>query len=230
MSDIKCIIVEDEPLATKVLSDYVSQVPFLELQGTFKDAILASDWLRNNNTDLIFLDIHLPKLKGMAFLKTLTHLPAVIITTAYHQYAVEGFNLNVTDYLLKPIEFERFLLAVTKVKTAAIEKQKPSESGEIKDYLFLNVQKRKVKILFSEIVYIESQREYIKIVTTKRDYISKMGTQEMEDLLPANLFKRIHRSFIVSLSKIDSYTAEAVEVNGVSIPIGRDYRDFIENL
>jgi len=230
MSDIKCIIVEDEPLATKVLSDYVSQVPFLELQGTFKDAILASDWLRNNNTDLIFLDIHLPKLKGMAFLKTLTHLPAVIITTAYHQYAVEGFNLNVTDYLLKPIEFERFLLAVTKVKTSAIEKQKLSEGGEIKDYLFLNVQKRKVKILFSEIVYIESQREYIKIVTTKRDYISKMGTQEMEDLLPANLFKRIHRSFIVSLSKIDSYTAEAVEANGVSIPIGRDYRDFIENL
>ncbi|MEJ7673867.1 MAG: LytTR family DNA-binding domain-containing protein [Chitinophagaceae bacterium] len=112
------------------------------------------------------------------------------------------------------------MLAVTKVKTAAIEKQKPSEGGEIKDYLFLNVQKRKVKILFSEIVYIESQREYIKIVTTKRDYISKMGTQEMEDLLPAKLFKRIHRSFIVSLSKIDSYTAEAVEVNGVSIPIG----------
>ena len=230
MSNIKCIIVEDEPLATKVLSDYVSQVPFLELQGTFKDAILASDYLRHNNTDLIFLDIHLPKLKGMAFLKTLLRPPAVIITTAYHEYAVEGFNLNVTDYLLKPFDFERFLLAVTKVKTAAIEKQKSNESEEIKDYLFLNVQKRKVKILFSEIVYIESQREYIRIVTTKREYLSKMGTQEIEDLLPANLFKRIHRSFIVSLSKIESYTAEAVEVNGVSIPIGRDYRDFLETL
>ena len=217
-------------MAVKVLSDYISQVPFLELQGTFKDAILATDYLRHNNIDLIFLDIHLPKLKGMAFLKTLTHPPAVIITTAYHQYAVEGFNLNVTDYLLKPFDFERFLLAITKVKTAAIEKQKSNESEEIKDYLFLNVQKRKVKILFSEIVYIESQREYIRIVTTKREYISKMGTQEMEGLLPANLFKRIHRSFIVSLSKIESYTAEAVVVNGVSIPIGRDYRDFLENL
>ncbi len=230
MPKIKCIIIEDEPLAVKVLSDYIFQVPFLELQGSFKDAILAADYLRDNHTDLIFLDIHLPKLKGMAFLKTLTHPHAIIITTAYHQYAVEGFNLNVTDYLLKPIEFERFLIAVTKVKTAQTEKQRANESQEIKDYLFLNVQKKKVKILFSEIVYIESQREYIKIITTKREYISKMSTHEIEDLLPANLFKRIHRSFIVSISKIDSYTAEMVEVNGVSLPIGRGYRDIIENL
>ncbi len=229
MSKIKCIIIEDEPLAVKVLADYISQVPFLELQGTFKDAILATDYLRNNHTELIFLDIHLPKLKGMAFLKTLTHPPAVIITTAYHQYAVEGFDLNVTDYLLKPFEFERFLIAVNKVRSGEIEKQPPNESAGIKDYLFLNVQKKKVKILFSEIVYIESQREYIKIITTKREYISKMSTHEIEDFLPSNLFKRIHRSYIISVSKIESYTAEMVEVNGVSIPIGRGYRDIIEN-
>jgi two-component system, LytTR family, response regulator len=227
MSNIKCIIVEDEPLAVKVLVDYISQVPFLELQGTFKDAILATEFLRSNTTDLIFLDIHLPKLKGMAFLKTLTNPPAVIITTAYHQYAVEGFDLNVTDYLLKPFEFDRFLSAVTKVRTSQPVKQ---ETAEQKDHLFLNVQKKKVKILFSEIVYIESQREYIKIVTTKREYLSKMSTHEIESLLPPNLFKRIHRSFIISVSKIDSYTAEMVEVNGVSIPIGRGYRDVIENL
>jgi two-component system, LytTR family, response regulator len=230
MSKIKCIIVEDEPLAVKVLSDYISQVTFLELQGTFKDAILATDYLHDHNTDLIFLDIHLPKLKGMAFLKTLTHPPAVIITTAYHQYAVEGFDLNVTDYLLKPFEFERFLIAVNKVKTAQTEKQTLSENQEIKDYLFLNIQKKKVKILFSEIVYIESQREYIRIVTTKKEYFSKMSTHEIEALLPAHLFKRIHRSFIVSVSKIESYTAEMVEVNGISIPIGRDYRDVIKDL
>jgi len=230
MSNIKCIIIEDEPLAVKILSDYILQVPFLELQATFKDAILATDWLRNNNTDLIFLDIHLPKLKGMAFLKTLSHAPAVIITTAYHQYAVEGFDLNVTDYLLKPFEFERFLVAVTKVKTAGKEKQYSNEKEEIKDHLFLNVQKKKVKILFSEIVYIESQREYIKIVTTKHEYLSKMSTHEIEALLPSNLFKRIHRSFIISVNKIESYTAEMVEVNGVSIPIGRGYRDILEKL
>src|SRR4030095_1702134 len=148
MSNIKCIIVEDEPLAVKVLSGYISQVPFLELQGSFKDAILATDYLRNNHTDLIFLDIHLPKLKGMAFLKTLTHPPAVIITTAYHQYAIEGFDLNVTDYLLKPFEFERFLIAVNKVKTAQSDKIQSSDSPESKDFIFLNVQKKKVKILF----------------------------------------------------------------------------------
>lgn len=230
MSKLKCIIIEDEPLAVKVLSDYISQIPFLELKGAFKDAILATDYLRHHAVDLLFLDIHLPKLKGMAFLKTLTNPPAVIITTAYHQYAVEGFDLNVTDYLLKPVEFERFLIAVNKVKIQEKEIQKPDESPAIKDYLFLNVQKKKVKILFSEIVYIESQREYIKIVTTKNEFISKMSTHEIETLLPSNLFKRIHRSFIVSISKIDSYTAEIVEVNGVTIPIGRGYREIIDNL
>jgi len=230
MSKIKCIIIEDEPLAVKVLSDYISQVPFLELQGTFRDALRASEFLRDKDTDLIFLDIHLPKLKGMAFLKTLTHPPAVIITTAYHQYAVEGFNLNVTDYLLKPFEFERFLVAVTKVKSAEREKPVIAELREKKEFIFLNVQKKKVKILFSEIVYIESQREYIKITTTKNEYISKMSTHEIEDLLPADQFKRIHRSYIISVSRIESYTAEMVEVNGISIPIGRGYRDIIENL
>ncbi len=223
------MIIEDEPLAVKVLSDYISQVPFLELQGSFKDALHATDYLRDNTTDLIFLDIHLPKLKGMAFLKTLPQMPAVIITTAYHQYAVEGFNLNVTDYLLKPFDFERFLIAVNKVKTAQGEKTNTREEPE-KDFIFLNVQKKKVKILFAEILYIESQKEYIKIVTTKKEYVSKMSTHEIEGLLPANLFKRIHRSFIIATGQIESYTAETVEVNGISIPIGRGYKDVIENL
>jgi len=230
MSNIKCIIVEDEPLAVKVLADYIQQVPYLQLEGSFKDAILATVFLQDNTTDLIFLDIHLPKLKGMAFLKTLANPPSVIITTAYHQYAVEGFNLNVTDYLLKPIEFERFLVAVNKVKAAQTNKQKPPESPEIRDFIFLNMQKKKVKVLFSEIVFIESQREYIKIVTTKTEYISKMGTHEIEALLPPTLFKRIHRSFIISVNKIESYSAEMVEVNGVSLPIGRGYRDVMEKL
>jgi two-component system LytT family response regulator len=241
MSKITCIIVEDEPLAAKVLTDYIREVPFLEFMGVFKDAIVATDFLRDNTVDLIFLDIHLPRLKGMAFLKTLAHPPAVIITTAYHQYAVEGFDLNVTDYLLKPIEFERFLIAVN--KAAALKKPSAvaeastdtSEQGELsaraaKDHLFLNVQKKKVKILFSDILYIESQREYVKIVTTKKEYLSKISTHEIETLLPIQLFKRIHRSFIVSLNKIESYTAEEVEVNGMAIPVGRDYRHVLENL
>jgi two-component system, LytTR family, response regulator len=231
MSKLTCIIVEDEPLAAKVLQDYIGEVPFLELRGSFKDAILASEYLRNNVVELIFLDIHLPKLKGMAFLKTLINPPAVIVTTAYHQYAVEGFNLNVTDYLLKPIEFERFLVAVNKVKSGAKEGQSNSDSDkDSKDYLFVNVQKKKVRILFSEILYIESQREYVKIVTVKKEYLSKMSTHEIESLLPSALFKRIHRSFIISVPKIDSYTAEEVEINGVTIPVGRDYRQVLGEL
>jgi len=230
MSKIRCIIIEDEPLAVKVLADYIAQVPFLELQASFKDAILATDYLRHAATDLIFLDIHLPKLKGMAFLKTLSNPPAVIVTTAYHQYAVEGFSLNVTDYLLKPFEFERFLVAVTKVRTVRATKQEPVEEPGSRDFFFINVQKKKVRILFSEILYIESQREYIKITTTQHEYISKMSTHEIERVLPAHLFKRVHRSFIVSIRRIESYTAGMIEINGVSIPIGKGYRDGMENL
>jgi len=230
MSKINCIIIEDEPLAVKNLSKYISQVPFLELQHTFKNAILAAEYLSETNTDLIFLDIHLPKLTGLDFLKTLTNPPSIIITSAYHQYAVAGFDLNVTDYLLKPFGYERFLIAVNKVKSAQKEKPEQEEVGEIKDFIFLNVQKKKVKFLFSEIVCIESQRAYIKIITTKNEYILKMSTREIEALLPENLFKRIHRSYIVSINKIESYTSEMVEVNGMSVPIGRGYRGVIENL
>lgn len=229
MSKLNCIIIEDEPLAVKILADYIAQVPFLSLQASFKDAILATEYLHEHTPDLIFLDIHLPKLKGMAFLKTLSHPPAVIITTAYHQYAVEGFTLNVTDYLLKPFEFERFLIAVNKVK--ASQREKTVETvPETKDFIFLNIDRKKVKVLFADMLYIESQREYIKIVTTKATFLSKMGTYEIESLLPPAQFRRIHRSFIVSINKIDSYTAELVELNGISIPIGRGYREVLEGL
>ncbi len=229
MSKIQCIVIEDEPLAVKVLVDYIAHIPFLHLEGTFKDAILATDYLRDNFVDLIFLDIHLPKLKGMAFLRTLTRSPEVIVTTAYHKYALEGYDLNVTDYLLKPIEFERFLVSVNKVKTALIRDIRFPES-QVKDFIFLNVQNRKVKISFSEIVYVESQREYIKMVTTRQTFISKMSTREIESILPPNLFKRIHRSYIVSVDKIESYTADKIEISGVSIPIGRSYKEVIKTL
>jgi two-component system, LytTR family, response regulator len=225
MSKLSCIIVEDEPLAVKILTEYIKQVPYVDLQATFKDALLASDFLRDNEIDVIFLDIHLPGLKGIDFLKTLSDRPAVILTTAYHEYAVEGFNLNVTDYLLKPFEFERFLTAIGKVKTGKIK-----AVVDARDFLFITVQKKKVKLMFDEILYVESQREYVKVVTTKRQYLTKMSTNEIESTLPAELFKRIHRSFIVSVRKIDSYNADTVELGGIPIPIGRGYRDVLEKL
>lgn len=225
MSNIDCIIVEDEPLAVKVLKDYIAEVSFLKLKGSFKDAIDATEYLRNHQVDLIFLDIHLPKLKGMAFLKTLQKPPNVIITTAYHQYAVEGYALNVTDYLMKPIGFDRFLQAVNKVKTIKMD-----EENLHKDFFFLNVQKKKVKLMFADILFVESQREYVKVVTREKVLLSKMSTSELEARLPANLFKRIHRSFIVAKDKIEAYTTEMVEIQGKTIPVGRKYKGVIENL
>lgn len=166
----------------------------------------------------------------MAFLKTFRNPPAIIITTAYHQYTIEGFTLNVTDYLLKPIEFERFIAAVNKVKLAINISLERNKKAINKDYIFVSIQKKKVKILFSDILYIESQKEYIKIVTLQKVYVTKIGTREIEALLPNHLFQRIHRSFIVAISKITSYTAEIIEVNGVTLPIGRGYKDFIKYL
>lgn len=226
MSTLKCIVVEDEPLAAKVLAGYIAQVPFLELAGTFKNALLAAEYLREHAVDLILLDIHLPKLKGMAFLKTLAESPAVIVTTAYHEYAVEGFELNVTDYLLKPFPFERFLAAVNKLKKVQEAPLAPPE----KDFIFLMVQKKKVKVLFSDIAYVESQREYVKVVTTKSTYLTKMGTHEIEAVLPPRMFQRVHRSYIISMEKIESFTAEEVEVGGAAIPVGRGYRAVLEGL
>lgn len=223
MSKIKCIIVEDEPLATKILEGYVAQVPFLELQGSFEDAIYAMEHLKSNAADLIFLDIHLPKVKGMAFIRTLANPPAVIITTAYHQYAVEGYELNVVDYLMKPFEFERFLTAVNKLK-----REKTGEAS--KDYLFVNIQLKKVKIRFAEILYVESQKEYVKIVTHDNSYLTKMSTNEIEQLLPDSLFKRIHRSYIVAIDKISSFNSEMVEINELRIPVGRGYKEVLEKL
>lgn len=227
MSKLKCIVIEDEPLAVKVLVGYIENVPFLELVGSFKNALLAADFLREQSVDLLFLDIHLPKLRGLDFLKTLAQPPAVIVTTAYHQYAVEGFELNLTDYLLKPFSFERFLTAVQKVKK---EEKADSLPTSERDYIFLYVQKKKVKVLFSDILFVESQREYVKVVTTRAEHQAKMSTHEIETVLPARLFRRVHRSFIVSVEKIEAFTAEVIDVGGFSIPIGRGFRGVVEDL
>ncbi len=228
MSKLKCIVVEDEPLARQILAGYISRVPFLELQGSFEDAIEAMDHLRDHSVDLMFLDIHLPEIKGITFLKTLAHPPAVIITTAYHEYALEGYELNVLDYLLKPFEFERFLTAVNKVKKQSLSAHTITDTT--KDYLFVSIQLKKVKIYFSEILYIESQKEYIRIVTPDHSYLTKMSTHEIESLLPDTLFKRIHRSFIIAIHKVKSFNSETVEIHGNNIPVGRGYKDVLKSL
>ncbi|HMJ71156.1 MAG TPA: LytTR family DNA-binding domain-containing protein [Cyclobacteriaceae bacterium] len=216
---MNCLIVEDEPLATDVLVDYIRQVPFLLLKATCSDAILALDVLQREQIDLVFLDIHLPGLKGLDFLKTLKDPPAIILTTAYHQYAVEGYELNVVDYLLKPIEFKRFLEAVNKVKGKLLRPQRET--------IAIHADKKTLIIPIDEIMYIESQKEYIRIQTIHSSFTTKYGLSKMEEELRPSEFLRVHRSFIVALSKIKAYSSHDIELDRKSIPIGGNYRELV---
>jgi two-component system LytT family response regulator len=216
---IKCLIVEDEPLATDVLVEYVKRVPFLELRGTCPDAIVALEVMQRETIDLIFLDIHLPGLKGLDFLKTLKDPPSIILTTAYHQYALEGYELSVVDYLLKPIEFKRFLEAVNKVK-------RPQEK---RNTISIQSDKKTVIIPIEEILFVEAQKEYIKIQTSNSSYVTKYALTKMEEDLDPSTFMRVHRSFIVSISKITAFSGHDIELSGTSIPIGGNYRDEVSD-
>jgi DNA-binding LytR/AlgR family response regulator len=223
MQRYKCIIVEDEPLAAEVLKSYIDQVHFLELKGIFEDAIYAMDFLEKEQIDLIFLDIHLPKLKGLDFLKTLKYQPAAIITSAYHQYALDSYNYNVIDYLLKPVEFARFLVAVNKLKQNNV-------AATERPHLFFNVSKKKIKVFLDEILYIESIKEYIRIVTETKSILTKIPLNEIEASLDQGNFIRVHRSYIVSKSKIDAFSAIEIEIKGKQIPIGRNYKEQVHAL
>ncbi len=229
MQQYNCIIIEDEPLAAEILQDYIADVPFLNLKHTYPDAIRALEGLRAGNIDLIFLDINLPKLKGLDFIQTLKHPPHIIITTAYHEYALQGYELNVVDYLLKPIEFSRFLKAVNKLKSFVSDKVRaaPLFIGDGLDHIFVNTNRKKVKLYFKDILYIESLKEYVRIYTAEKTLTAKFQLGQIDELLPKADFLRIHRSFIVSKTKIAAYTHAAVEINGKPLPIGRSYKELV---
>ena len=231
MQRYSCLIVEDEPLAAEVLQDYVKQVPFLDLKAVCVDAIYAMEYLQKEKIDLLFLDIHLPKLKGLEFVRTLKNPPAIIITTAYHEYALEGYELNVVDYLLKPIEFSRFLMAVNKLKQVPFNNvSHPVVASTERPFMFFNVSKKMIKIYLDEILYIESLKEYIRIFTKEKNILTKFQLGEVEDLLAKGDFLRVHRSYIVSRSKIDAYTATDIEIQGKQIPIGRSYKELVQSI
>ena len=229
MQQYNCIIIEDEPLAAEILQDYIADVPFLTLKETYADAIRALEGLRAGDIDLIFLDINLPKLKGLDFIQTLKHPPSIIITTAYHEYALQGYELNVVDYLLKPIEFNRFLKAVNKLKSIIYEKAHtaPVSIGDSRDHIFVNTHRKKVKLYFKDILYIESLKEYVRIYTAEKILTAKFQLGQIDELLPKADFLRIHRSFIVAKTKIEAYNNAGVEINGKSLPIGRTYKELV---
>jgi DNA-binding LytR/AlgR family response regulator len=238
MEKYNCIIVEDEPLAAEVLRDYIAQVPFLNLIQTCCDAMFAMEVLKDQKTDVIFLDIHLPKLKGLDFIKTVKNPPQIIITSAYGEYALKGYEFNVIDYLLKPIDFDRFLMAVNKLRPQNEHSFMPEKenisliSVDVSDrpHLFLNVGKKKIKVYLDEILFIESLKEYIKIVAKDKSILTKFQLSQIEQTLAKENFIRVHRSFIVAKNKIDAFTAIEIEVAGNQIPIGRSYKELVLKL
>lgn len=229
-SSIRCLVVDDEPLARDVLRRYMETVPTLTLVGECSNAIDTLSFLQHQPVDLIFLDINMPQLKGIDLLKILSDPPKVIFTTAHAEYALEGYDLDIVDYLLKPIQFERFLKAVNKafhsVKPVDVATAAPATEETKKEaYIYLRADRKMVKVLLQDILYIESMKDYIKVFTTKGVIITKQSITAMEAMLPEKGFIRTHRSFIASVDKVKSFTNELIEIEKAEIPIGRLYRN-----
>lgn len=230
---MKCIIVDDEPLAIEIMESYLSKIDQLEICGTFRNAVSAFTYLQQHTIDLIFLDIQMPKLSGIDFLKTLKNKPKVIFTTAFRDYALEGFELEVVDYLLKPIPFDRFLKAITKVlhqPQALAPTPTLPKADNAENFVYFKVDKKMIKTRMADILYIESIKDYVKVKTAEKEIITQQKISYLEESLPREQFVRIHRSFIVNLNRIDAYTATDVEIGKLSVPIGRNYKNDIIKL
>ena len=214
---LKALIIEDQLPAQRILMTYIEQMPDLTLTGAFTNALDATPFLQNQQIDLLFLDINLPKLSGISFLKNLPAPPKVIITTAYPEYALEGFELDVTDYLLKPFSFERFHKAVMKVKDQQVAKTSP-------EFVFIKSDKEFFKVELKEIRYLKADDNYVKIITSEKTHIQAGSLQSWEEQL-AHDFVRVHKSYLINLSKVDKVSGNRVFINGEEIPIGRAYRE-----
>jgi DNA-binding LytR/AlgR family response regulator len=230
---IRCVVIEDEPPARELLCNYIHQLPTLELIGSCANALQAYPWFQQNQVDLAFLDIRMPQLNGNDFLKTLRNPPQVIFTTAYAEYALEGYELNVVDYLLKPITFSRFLKAVNKAFPTGIAPSDtvthPEESKN-DAFVYFRADRKMVKVLLRDILYIESMKDYIKIFTADETIITRQSIRSVEEMLPESIFVRTHRSFIISLNKIKKYSSDLIEIGNKEIPIGKLYRNGVLKL
>jgi DNA-binding LytR/AlgR family response regulator len=225
----KCLIVDDEPLAIEVLKSHMSKLSSIEIAGTAGDAVEAFDFLNKNRVDLMFLDIHMPEMKGTDLLKSLKNPPAVIFTTAYREYALEGYDLNVIDYLLKPISFGRFMQAIEKFFYVFNKEDEVTLHHQETDEEFLYLRERNIihKIPLHEIIYAESMGDNLTIHTGNREITTRITISAVEKLLPEKDFIRIHRSFIVSLKHITSFSPVSVYIGKKSFPIGTSYRDSV---
>jgi len=222
---LQCIIVEDEPLAQKLLEDYISKVPSLELKSTFTSPIQASIYLKNNPIDLIFLDIEMQEINGLEFLETLTYKPHVIFTTAYSQYAVDSYDKDAVDYLLKPIKFERFLKAINKIPV----KDEFSEYHEAeikKDFIYVKSDRQLIKLYYDDIYFIKSLQDYVIFTLENQNYVVHHTLKKLETLLPP-AFQRAHYSYIVNLDKVIKLQDNHLHILNERIPLGSSYREVI---
>lgn len=225
---ITCIIIDDEPLARQGLREYVGDCDFLELIGEFDSAIKAAGMIGSGKVQLMFLDIQMPKVTGLDFLKTLQQPPPVVFTTAYPQYALDGFELNALDYLVKPISFDRFLKAAIRAREfyEVRQKNKSNEAGGIiADFFFIKADNRLVKIFFDDLLYAEALQNYVVIHTREKKYITYLTFKSVEDYLPPSQFLRTHKSFIVSASKVDSIDANEICIGQHRVPISRNFKE-----
>jgi DNA-binding LytR/AlgR family response regulator len=226
MMRLNCIIIDDEPLARKGLREYIQDVDFLQLVGEFDNPLKATEILSNQKIDLMFLDIHMPKITGIEFLRSLQHPPQVILTTAYPQYAVEGFDLNVLDYLVKPVSFDRFLKAAMKAKEMIGRTGVAgSPSGASEEYVFIKADNKLVKIFYHDILFVEALQNYVTIHTAQKKYITYLTFKSMEESLPSDLFIRVHKSFLVSANKIESIEGNCIRIGQHEIPISRTVKE-----
>jgi len=238
MRKLKCIAVDDEPLALDIIEDYISKVPFLELVKRTENAIEALQIVQAGGIDLVFLDVQMPDLTGIQFLKIATGKSNFILTTAYSQYALESYDLNVSDYLLKPIAFDRFYKAVEKVNNLVLKSEVPAapaplltvsapqaSTQSVQDFIFVKTEHKIQKIQLDDILYIEGLKDYISIFTKTERVITLQNMKKMEETLPQTQFIRVHKSYIISLDKIESIERSRISIVGKIIPIGDTYRE-----
>lgn len=239
--NLKCAIIDDEFLARKYLKDYISKLPMLELVGDFNSPLKAMELIKSGGVDLIFLDIQMPDITGIEFLKTMDKAPHVVLTTAYEEYALEGYELNVADYLLKPFSFERFLKAVNKVQELAEKNLKvqsetsdpglANQKPQLKeDHLIIRADRKLYKINYEDLIYIEGQKAYVTFHTKKKNITALASLKELEEQLPTSFFIRIHKSYIVSIHEIETLEGNQVEIGGLRLPVSKSYKPAVEKV
>ena len=227
----RCMIIDDEPIAVEVIKSHLQHFETIQITATAGNAVKAIEILNQHSVDLLFLDIQMPQITGLDFLRSLSHPPSVIITTAFRDYALAGYELDVVDYLLKPISFERFLRAIQKYfKLEGAQKNQTLPLTESKDpaqYIFIRADRKTIKLSLQKIIFIESLKDYVKIHTDQKVIVTKEQISRLEADLPSHRFLRIHRSFIIALDKIEAFSHEGIDVLGKTLPIGRSYKNSV---